>query len=373
MVKKLLFVIDNLSTGGAQRQMVNLAVGLQKCGYQVEFFCYADGDLLAGPLYQAGIPVRWHIKTSRYSFDVILALRKLIRENHYDLALSFLTTPNFYTIIGARMAGRNLPVVVSERFCDLPGRVSRSERLAREVYRFANHVSVNSHHQCENLAAKYPYLKNRLSTIYNGYDLDTFIPPAQEPLNNPLKIVTIASVSPYKNGLCLIEALHLLKEKYALAPTVDWIGQRVRMGERLEYLNLMEQKIAEYGLGEQWQWLDQRSDIVDQLQQHDLLVHPSFGEGLPNVVCEALSCGRPIVVSNVLDHARLVQDNVSGYLFNVQEPAELAEKIYRFSNLTAEERRSMGQNGRKFAEENLSLARFVNDYDQLFQELQREG
>ena len=373
MVKKLLFVIDNLSTGGAQRQMVNLAMGLQQCGYQVEFFCYAEGDLLAKPLYAAGIPVHWQIKTSRYSIDVIQALRKLIRQNHYDLALAFLTTPSFYAIVSGRLAARNLPIVVSERFTDLPGRVSRRERMTRELYRFANQVTANSYHQRDNLARKYPYLKDRLSTIYNGYDLEAFFPPDQEPLNDPLRILTIASISPYKNGLCLVEALHILREKYHLAPHVDWIGQRLRMGERLEYLNAMDSKIAEYGLKSQWQWLDQRSDIVDQMQQHDLLVHPSYGEGLPNVVCEALACGRPVVVSDVLDHARLVQDGVSGYLFNVDQPAELAERIAQFSALSAEERRAMGQSGRRFAEENLSLSRFVNDYDRLFQSLKREG
>lgn len=373
MTKKILFVIDNLSTGGAQRQMVNLAIGMEKCGYQVEFFCYAEGDLLAKPLYQAGIPVHWHIKTGRYDLEVIPALQKLIRANRYDLALSFLSTPNFYTIVSSRLSGRRLPVVVSERFCDLPGRVTRQERLAREFYRFANHVSVNSHHQRENLARKYPFLKSRLSTIYNGYDLEAFSPPREEPLNDPLRILSIASISPYKNGLCLVEALHILREKYGLTPHVDWIGQRLRVGERLEYLNLMDGKIAEYGLGQQWQWLDQRSDIVDQMHQHDLLVHPSYGEGLPNVVCEALACGRPVIVSDVLDHARIVQDRVSGYLFDIEQPEALAEKIYQFSTLSAPERRAMGQAGRKFAEENLSLNRFVNDYHRLFQSLMREG
>lgn len=372
-MKKLLFVIDNLSTGGAQRQMVNLAIGLQACGYQVEFFCYAEGDLLAKPLYAAGIPIHWHIKTSRYSVDVIQALRKLIRENHYDLVLAFLTTPGFYAIVSGRLSARNLPVVVSERFTDLPGRVTRRDRMTRELYRFANWITANSYHQRDTLAAKYPNLKDKLSTIYNGYDLRTFSPPEQEPLNDPLRILTIASVSPYKNGLCLVEALHILREKYHLAPQVDWIGQRLRLGERLDYLNAMDSKIAEYGLTAQWHWLDQREDIVDQMQQHDLLVHPSFGEGLPNVVCEALACGRPVIVSNVLDHARLVQDGVSGYLFNVDQPAQLAEKIAQFSALGAGERRAMGQSGRQFAEKNLSLSRFVDDYDRLFQSLEREG
>ena len=42
-----MFVIDNLSSGGAQRQMANLAAGLVGRGHKVSFFTYAPGDLLA--------------------------------------------------------------------------------------------------------------------------------------------------------------------------------------------------------------------------------------------------------------------------------------------------------------------------------------
>jgi glycosyltransferase involved in cell wall biosynthesis len=349
--------------------MVNLAFGLLKRGYLVEVFCYSPGDLLAQPLRDRKIPIHWYKKRSRFSFDVIFKLRDLIHSGKFDLGLSFLTTPNFYLIISSLLSGHHFPIVISERFCDLPSGVPAAERFARRFYRFADHVIVNSHHQRENLAARYPYLAARLSTIYNGYDLDVFTAAMQEPDNHPIKMLTIASVSPYKNGLCLIEALHHLKERHNICPQLDWIGQRVMAGDRLIYLRSMEQKIREYGLEDQWNWLDQRSDIVDQFHHHDILIHPSFGEGLPNVVCEALSCARPIIVSNVLDHSKLVQDNVSGFLFNAQDPIDLAEKILKFYNLTIQERRQMGQAGRRFAEANLSLDRFSDDYGLLFNQL----
>lgn len=365
--KKLLFVIDNLSTGGAQRQLINLTIGLKRRKYQVDLFCYAPGDMLAQPLYDAGILVHWHLKRHRYSPGVLLALRRLIEKERYHLVLSFLSTPNFYAIVAGQFSRAfRVPVVVSERFCDLPQGVSLIERLVRHFYRFAAHIVVNSQHQRLNFAQKYPLLKRRLSTIYNGYDLKTLLPPLSEPDNNPMKILTIASVSPYKNGLCLVEALNILRRQYDVSPCVSWIGQRVNSGERLRYLNEMKKKIQLYNLVQHWHWLDQRSDIVKQLHQHDVLVHPSYGEGLPNVVCEALACSRPVIVSDILDHARLVQHNKSGYLFNWQEPSDLAEKIKMFIELSPEDRKKMGQYGRQFAESHLSVDRFVDDYERLF-------
>jgi len=366
-ILKFLFVIDNLSTGGAQRQMINLALGLTQRGYRVEIFCYMPGDLLARPLVEAGIPIHWHFKRSRFSLDVILALWKLIGLGDFDLVLSFLSTPNFYALLTGRIFRLNrVPVIVSERSCDLPQGVGFWERFVRQFYRFANHIVANSHHQRITLTEKYPWLKKRLSTIYNGYDLETFIPAGAEPNNRPLRLLVIASVSPYKNGLCLIEALNILRQRDGLILYVDWIGQLVMMGERLQNLNDMNQTIDNYSLRHQWAWLYQRSDIVEQLHQHDVLVHPSYVEGLPNVVCEALACARPVIVSDTLDHAQLVQDGKSGFLFDHEDPIDLANKIKLFLNLPIAERREMGQNGRRFAESHLSKDRLTDDYERLF-------
>ena len=89
-------------------------------------------------------------------------------------------------------------------------------------------------------------------------------------------------------------------------------------------------------------------------------------EGLPNVVCEALACARPVIVSDTLDHVNLVQDGISGLRFDPAQPADLAEKILKMMRLTPAERLEMGKSGRKFAEEHLSQALLVDHYEQLF-------
>jgi glycosyltransferase involved in cell wall biosynthesis len=208
-------------------------------------------------------------------------------------------------------------------------------------------------------------MKGRVVTIYNGYDLQEFAPPSFIPENSPLRLLTVASVSRYKNGLCLVRALDILRRQHGLKARVSWVGQRVRQGDRLKYLLAMEDEIERSGLFEQWEWLDQRKDIIALLHHHDVLVHPSYGEGLPNAVCEALACGRPVIVSDVLDHPNLVKEGVNGFLFDWQDPAELARKIKAFSDLSGDERRRMGAMGRDFAEKNLSLERYVSGFEEI--------
>ncbi len=368
---RLLFVIDNLDTGGAQRQMVSLAAGLHQRGHQIDLFCYAPGDLLAGPLQAAGIRVTVHPKRSRFSPGVVFALRRQMRAGRYDLILSYLPTPNVYTILAARTLPRPPRIVISERSV-LGDKVNALEEACHQLYRLADHLVVNAHHQRLAFSRRYPWLHNRISTVYNGVDTNAFCPSEREPADQPFRLLAIGSIAPEKNGLCLTSALAILEREWGLRPSVSWAGQHViKYAKRASCIHQMESEIAARGLTERWQWLYQRQNVVPLYQEHHALVHPSYVEGLPNVVCEALSCGRPVIVSNVLDHPRLVQDGVSGYLFDPQDPHDLARCIKALHDLPAGERHAMGQNGRRFAESCLSLERLCNDYERLFADLLR--
>lgn len=367
---RLLCVIDNLSTGGSQRQMVNLALGLHMSGHHVEFFCYMPGDLLAAPLYAAGIPVHTHLKLSRYSPDVILALLKRLRGGEYDLVLSFLPTPNFYAVVSTRLMRKRPRLVLSERSFDPPTGISKKQALIRQLYRFADYIVINSHHQRKNFSRKYSWLHSKIDTIYNGVALDVFSPPDDEPPDTPFKLLAIGSISPYKNGLCLIGALDILRRQYQFRPQVSWVGEHVTtLQDRHGYFSQMDQEVKTRNLTDQWTWLYQRTDIVELLHQHHALVHPSYWEGLPNVVCEALACGRPVLVSDTLDHPLLVEHGVSGFRFDWRSSSNLAEMIWTLYKMPSSQRQAMGCAGRQFARKNLSLPLMIDKYEQLFYSL----
>jgi glycosyltransferase involved in cell wall biosynthesis len=363
---RLLFVIDSFNSGGAQRQMILLAVALAQRGHHVEFFRYAPGDLLAAPLAAAGIKVTTEIKASRHSIRPVLALRRLIARGRFDCVLSFLETPNIYALAAAKTRWRPVPVVVSDRSYD-PPIVPLKKNLLRQAYRLAKAVVVNSRHQGENFLRRYPWLRGRLSTILNGVDAATFHHERIDLPPEPLRLLAVASVSPFKNGLCLVEALRLLRDNHGITPKVTWIGQHVEtITERREYAIRMNEAIVRYGLESQWEWLHQRSDVPQLMSTHHALVHPSFVEGLPNVVCEALSCGLPVLISNVLDHPHLVQDGRSGFLFDPHNPQTLAEAILKFHHLDKDGRSAMAENATAFARANLSVNRLANEYERLF-------
>ena len=74
-------------------------------------------------------------------------------------------------------------------------------------------------------------------------------------------------------------------------------------------------------------FLGEQRDIQKLLADSDALILASHYEGLPNVVCEALACGRPILASNVSDNRVLVKDGYRGFLFDPNKPDSISESI----------------------------------------------
>jgi glycosyltransferase involved in cell wall biosynthesis len=365
----VLCVIDNLNSGGAQRQLVTLATGLYRKGHQVEFFVYHPQDFFAQTLSDLNITIHRHYKRSRFSTDVVAALLRVLQSHRYDVMVSFLKTPNFYAETARLLAGSAGPkLVVSERNGDSSNSRNFNTKALRQFHRLADHITVNSHHQRRALEAKYRWLRPKTSTIYNGVDLDIFHPePAPQPNNGPCRFLALASVVERKNGLRLIQALHIAREKYHITPVVHWIGEhQMHLADRKKASLQWQEEVKRLHLEKQWHWFPPRNDVPQLMRSYDALIHPSYLEGLPNAVCEAMASGLPILVSNTLDHPLMVQDGVSGFLFDPFAAESIAESLFRFSSLPPAARRQMGLAARSYAERELALATYVDHYEALF-------
>lgn len=365
---KILLIIDSLGSGGAQRQIVTLACGLKQRFHDVELFIYHPDNHFRNLLVQSNIVVNENIKKSRLSLGPIWALRKLFKKKQYDIAVSFLDTPNIYAELA--VTGLKTKLIVSERSMYPSGKMPIKLYLLQQFHRIADHITANSHHQRKLMVEKFSWMSDKLDTIYNGYDLNEFKPQFKTSFEkNKLNLIAISSVAFKKNPLNLAIAIKICKEFYKLNVYLDWVGAKSVFGDGAKPLEETDAYLKKFKLLNHWRWLGVRTDIKDLLAKHEALIHPSFSEGLPNVVCEALSCGRPVLVSRVCDHPILVQEGVSGYLFDPESPDEMARKIFEFSKLSPQERLKMGEAGRHFAVKNLSVDRYVNEYEKVMRSL----
>lgn len=369
-IMRLLFVIDNLGSGGAQRQMANLALELSRRGHTVELFVYyPQYNHFVGLLEEAGILIHSRPKRGRFSLVPIFELRRLAKGRHYDAMLAFLPTPSFYAEM-AHMRIRGMPLVVSERFMYTRESLPPATWVLQQAHRLADHVAVNSHHQRERMERVFPWMRGRLTTIYNGVDLARFAPQGDSSgYSGRLRLLVLSSVVPKKNPVGLVRAFARYRELYGDTCTVRWAGQVTSDPVSRKEFAEADRLLSELGLRDQWEWLGERKDIPELLGSCDALIHPSFYEGLPNAICEALACGKPVLASAVCDHPRLVQEEVTGFLFDPGNADDIARAIHKCRLLSVEGRERMGRKARQYAESELSLDNCGRRYEELLSRL----
>jgi len=354
--------------------MVNLAVGLKKRGHEIAFFLYYPAhNFFAATLQQNDIFIHAHKKAWRFSIGPVLALLRVMRQWNWDAGLAFLPTPSFYSEIAKLGGPKSFRLVVSERFTYTSRQLPIERFLLEQMHRVANHITVNSHHQRLLMEELFPWMKGKLSTIYNGVNLSEFKPAAELrfPDRQALSLLAVSSVVPKKNAIGLVRALAVYREVYGGRCTVYWAGKVTADSTSQSQFREANRLLKAFSLEDQWIWMGEHKDVSILLQQCDALIHPSYFEGLPNAICEALASGRPVLASDVCDNAYLVQEGITGFLFDPAEPSDMARAIYRFSQLPDEKILLMAKNGRSWAERELSLEVYSERYEKLFADLIR--
>ncbi|MBZ4185592.1 glycosyltransferase family 4 protein [Thermomonas sp. RSS23] len=363
---KFLLIIDSLGSGGAQRQMVTLAAGLAARGHHVEMFTYYDDGHFAHFAQRAGVVLHVQAKASRFSLQPVVALRNLFKQGRFDCALAFLETPSVYAEL-ARLGRSGPPLVVSERFCYSPATLGWRGRLQQELHRLADWITVNSFHQKEVMVKMFPWMASRISVIWNGVDTDHFATqPLPVPVEGKLRVQVLASLASKKNPLGLAKAVGLCRDEYGLLVEVNWAGVQTVSAEGGKARQDADAFLKAHNLADQWCWTGEVRDVRPLLADCDVAVHPSFAEGLPNALCEALSCGRPVLASNIGDHALLVDGGANGALFDPSSPSAIAAALYAHSMLSEDERIRKAASARRYAEMQLSRLRYVDAYESKF-------
>ena len=360
-------MIDDLGSGGAQRQLVNVARGLATRGHHVELFTYHPTEHFRPALDEAGIRVHLRTKMWRFGIAPLRALRRLITDGRFDTVLAFLETPAVYAELATRGL-RGVRLVVGERNTVPRGRASITRVLKSQLHRAADAVVANSHAHRDWMAHWFPFLVPKLSVIWNGVDLDEFRPRVGQPCNGELRLLGIGRIAPQKNLSRLVDAVARCQEN-GIALRVEWLGREDDVAEA----EAVKRLVIARGLERSWIWWGERPDTAERLRACDVLIAPSLWEGLPNAICEALATGVPVLASDVSDNARLVPDGEHGFLFDPEDVAAITGAITRFARLASPDRLALGQRGRVFAERRLGLATCVDSYECLLTSLQNDA
>ena len=92
------------------------------------------------------------------------------------------------------------------------------------------------------------------------------------------------------------------------------------------------------------------------LAQSDCLVLPSYREGMPRSILEAMSMNCPVVATDVPGCSALVSDGINGYLCDSKSHITLSSAMEKIMSLSPEDRKQLGENGRAIIEKKYSVS-----------------
>ena len=361
-MKRILCLIDTLGMGGgAERQMAGLAGLLHRKGYDVTVASYYEHD--SDDFLEKTYGIRSVlIKTKSSAISKLLAVRKYVWENGFDTLIVYKDGATMLACL-VKLLGGKFKLIVSER--NTTQVLNRHEKAKIFLYRWADVIVPNAVSQGQFIKHNYPNLAHKVSVITNFTDTIFFKPSVDyKPNGSFIKILVTARFSNQKNILGFMNVVRKLKDQGAKI-RVDWFGS-IYNGQE-EYGKKCEDHYNKLNISDVLTFHEATSEILAEYQACDVFCLPSFYEGFPNVVCEAMSCGKPILCSKVCDNPYIVQDEVNGFLFNPLDEEDMVKKINKMISLPQEDRDKMGRKSREIAEVLFSEDTFVNKYIELIE------
>lgn len=356
-MKKVLFLINNLGEGGAEKVLVTLVKNLDKSKYDITVMTLFDigvnKDSLPNDVHYLS-----HYKTMPRGNSHIMklfspkALHRHFIKDKYDIEIAFLEGPCARIISGCEDKNTKL---ISWTHCTWHSEreFAQSFRSLKEAracsQRFDKNVFVSK--GVQEAFEKYCQVYNK-EVIYNVIESDRIQQLAEEPVldiafqSDEFNIVSVGKIIPVK-GYDRLARIHkrLIDEGYRVHTYILGIGK-----QQAE----IEQYCKEKNIQDSFTFLGFQQNPYKYMNKADLFVCSSLSEGLSTAVTEALITGIPVVTTDVSGMKELLgENNEYGVIVNNNE-TDLEEAIKNF--MSSEEMKAKyairaSERGKEFSKE----------------------
>lgn len=368
MARQVLHVISGLRVGGAELALYRLLAHGAGDAYAHELVSLTPGGDLLEDFRKLGIePVVLDLK--RKPLRSFVALVSLMRRRRPLIVQTWMYHADLFGGLAARWAGIRR-VLWGVRCTDTPAGLFGGRavvRLCAWLSRWVPERIVCCAEAARTYHRKMGYDSGKLVVIPNGYVFESFATASRERgralfgLHGDEPVVGIVGrFDRQKDHRGFVRAACLLADRM---PAVRFL----MIGRGIDKANAqLAAWIAASGYPDRFILAGQRSDMPDCYAAMDVLCSSSCGgEGFPNVVCEAMATGVPCVVTDIGDAAAIVAD--TGEVVPPEDPAALAEALWRVLSRGSEALRRLGADARARVEANYSMRRMADGFAALYE------
>ena len=380
---KVLFVIDGLGTGGAERSLAELQPGLERAGFRSIIVCLRDRiEGVQSQVLADGADVRI---LGGSTISQLRQLRRILRIEKPDLIHTTIFAAN---VIG-RLASIGSPTVVLSSLVNTPyaavrledpdvRRVSLAAVRAVDVFtarRLTDHFHAISHAVGDWAVREMRLDPSRITVIERGRDPERLGDPGSDRramvrrslglMDDDDVVLAIGRQEFQKGHRYLLEAAAALRSRYPRL-VVLIAGRKGASSPELEDLS------ERSGLGDVVRFLGHREDVPDLLAASDVFAFPSLYEGLGCAVIEAMALGLPIVASDIPAIREVVEDGRNAVLVSPGSSATIASALDGLLS-DRSRRRAYGARGRTIFAERFTLQRSTSRMIALYERLLGDG
>lgn len=357
---RVLHCIHALSDGGAQTQLRLLLTGLAKTGVSSAVYCVETRGVKAPegtPVFQCPSGRHYYLKSFR-------AIREVLRDFRPDVVHAWLpASMTIPALVEAKCAG-TLSVFSYRgqmRFC-------RPLHLIEFacVSALADRIVTNNDVRNSAIPYRWLYASKDGVEIANAVKSSLAQPPSSAmdacEKKSERCILYVGRLTRSKNWPTLLQALALLDGRHRWRLSVFGDGE-----QRREFRSA----IAKLGLASKVSMMGYVSNVVELMKSADMLVMPSWSEGMPNVLLEAFEMRLPCIASDIPSHRQLVGDSGAAILFNPNSVPDLVSAIEAVLDRSVDLDR-MVVAGKAIADR-YSIPRMVDQYSAMYRRLVRSS
>jgi sugar transferase (PEP-CTERM/EpsH1 system associated) len=351
---RILHLVLSLKIGGLEKFVIDLSENYPP-GVFPEIVCLEEiGEL--GKFCEKFNCISLN-KKDGIDLIIIQKICKIVRDKKIQLIHTHNQGPNFYGSISGFLCG--VPVVHTKHGQN--NFENKKRVILDKISSFFTNKIICVSKDAENLCVdvvKIP--KKKLKVILNGIDTDKFRPRKDRKLlfnENDIIIGNVARLAEEKDHHTLLKATKILREwNYNIKVVI--IGDGI-LREKLEGI------ARDYELNNDVVFLGMRNDIDQIVPEFDIFVLSSTSEGTPLTLLEAMSCGLPVIATDVGGNPEVVNDGETGFIIPPSDPTAIALKLKLLINDPGL-RQKMGKDGRIRAIEKFSIKKTAREYFDLY-------
>lgn len=365
----VLYLLNNLSTGGTQRIVSELATHLDERRFKVSLAAVTAtppekiDPALIGQLEAHGIPIHSLERTgSAKTLDPVGRLYRLLRSEAVDVVHTGVFQPDFYGQVAGYLARTPVRVRtfhVTQQWPDSSRWIGRlSEPLLKHL---ATHNTAVSTACREAVARDIGLAPERIRLIPNAVAIapsgDRAAIRRALGFDERPVVAIVGRLAREKRHDTLLRAAQRL-EAHPRRPLFAIVGDGELRPE-------LERQVDELGLGDSVRFLGCRADVRTLYHGFDVIVNASSLEGLSMTLLESLAAQKTVVASDIPGNREIIRDGATGLIFEVGSVDGLAAALRRVLDDPGLARR-LATNGYELVRSEYGLDRMVQRYEALY-------